>query len=212
MQRGLATYGGAARQGAASLGEEEVRRDVVAGVPQDWECGLGLAGDFGGFKAGAAHAKNLAKKYGLKLKRSIAMGHSASSQLALYLGAEVPWVAGVISLAGVADLRRAEESKLSRNVVRKFLGGPPEEYPERYKLASPIERVPLGKPTVPIHSEKDTVVPVQIARRYEAAAKTAGDKVKLVTLAEATHFDLIDPASAHWAAVERSVLEMLQIS
>ena len=34
----------------------------------------------------------LRKKHHLNLKRVIAMGHSAGGQLALYLGAELPWL------------------------------------------------------------------------------------------------------------------------
>ncbi len=174
--------------------------------------GGGWPGTLEDVKAGAAHVKQLAAKYKLDMKRAVAMGHSAGGHLALYLGAEVPWLAGVISLAGVADLGRAEELKLSRNVVKEFLGGTPAEVPERYQAASPIERLPLRKPTVLIHGERDDTVPIEIARRYEAAAKQAGDKVKLIALKDTKHFELIDPATPQWAAVEKSVLEMLRIS
>lgn len=163
-------------------------------------------------KAAANFLGKLRKKHRLNLKRVIAMGHSAGGQLALYLGAELPWLTGVISLAGVADLRRALELKLSREVVKDFLGGTPEEVPERYKAASPIERLPLKMPTVLLHGDKDTIVPLEIAERYFAAAKKAGGKVKLEILPSTGHFDLIDPSKPQWAAVERNVLEMLHIS
>lgn len=163
-------------------------------------------------KAAAKFVSELAKKYPLDLHRVIAMGHSAGGQLALYLGAELSWLMGVISLAGVADLRRALELKLSREVVKDFLGGTPEEFPDRYKAASPIERLPLKMPTVLIHGDRDTIVPLEIAGRYFAAAKKAGGKVKLEVLPATGHFELIDPAKTQWAAVERNVLEMLRIS
>ena len=174
--------------------------------------GGGWPGTLDDVKAGTAYVTSLARKYKLDSTRVIAMGHSAGGQLALYLGAENRLLTGVISLAGVADLRRAEELKLSRNVVKDFLGGTPAEYPERYKLASPIERLPLGKPTVLVHGEKDDIVPIDIAHRYESAARQAGDKVKLIALPDTKHFELIDPAGTQWATVERSVLEMLRIS
>ncbi|MCX6612069.1 MAG: alpha/beta hydrolase [Acidobacteria bacterium] len=168
-------------------------------------------GTFDDVKAAALHVKALAKQYPLNLKRTIAMGHSAGGHLALYLGAELPLIKGVISLAGVADLRRAYELKLSKEVVKDFLGGTPEQFPDRYKQASPIERLPLKKPTVLIQGEKDNIVPPEIARRYADAALKAGDKVKL-DLLPGGHFELIDPASTQWATVERRVLEMLRIS
>ena len=92
------------------------------------------------------------------------------------------------------------------------MGGTPAEVPERYQAASSIERLPLRKPTVLIDGENDDIVPIKIARRYEAAAKSAGDKVQSITLPNTKHFELIDPATHQWAAVEESVLEMLRIS
>ena len=145
-------------------------------------------------KAAANFLGKLRKKHHLHLKRVIAMGHSADGQLALYQGAGLPWLTGVISLAGVADLRRALELKLSREVVKDFLGGTHEEVPERYKAASPIKRLLLKMPTVLLHGDKDTIVPLKIAERYFAAAKKAGGKVKLEILPSTGHFELIDPS------------------
>ena len=114
--------------------------------------------------------------------------------------------------AGVATLRRAEEFKLSRNVVKDFSGGTPAEVAERYQAALPIKRLPLCKPTALIKGENDDVVPIEIARRYEAAAKNAEDRVQLITLPNTKHFELIDPTTHQWAAVEESLLVMLRIS
>ena len=168
-------------------------------------------GTFDDVKAAALHVKALAKQYPLNLKRTIAMGHSAGGHLALYLASELSLVKGVISLAGVADLRRAQELKLSKEVVKDFLGGTPDQVPDRYKQASPIERLPLKKPAVLIQGETDNIVPPEIAKRYVEAALKAGDKTKL-DLLPGGHFELIDPSSTQWATVERRVLEMLRIS
>jgi acetyl esterase/lipase len=174
--------------------------------------GGGWPGTFADVKAGVDHAGELAKRYPLDLGRVIAMGHSAGGHLALYLAAESRLVRGAISLAGVADLRRALELKLSREVVKDFLGGTFAEFPERYRAASPIERLPLKKPVMLIHGEKDNIVPLEIAERYERAAYKAGDAAKLTVLTDTGHFELIDPTKPQWATVERSVLEMLRIS
>jgi acetyl esterase/lipase len=173
--------------------------------------GGGWPGTLDDVKAAAEFVKGLAKEHPLDLKRVIAMGHSAGGHLALYLGAELKWLTGVVSLAGVADLRRAQELKLSKEVVKDFLGGLPTEVAERYRAASPIERLPLGKPTALVQGEKDNIVPPEIAQRYFAAAQKAGDRVSL-DLVPGGHFELIDPAAAQWATVERRVLEMLRIS
>jgi acetyl esterase/lipase len=176
------------------------------------QAGGGWPGTFDDVKAAAAYALNLPKNQPIDPSRVIAMGHSAGGHLALWLAAELPWLLGAISLAGVADLRKAYALKLSQGIVGTFLGGAPEEEPDRYRLASPIERLPIGKPMTLIHGEKDTIVPIEIARGFEARARKAGDAVKLHALAGAGHFELIDPATPQWATVERSVFEMLRMA
>src|SRR5215831_5448385 len=89
---------------------------------------------------------SIASKYGLDLNRVIAIGHSAGGHLAMWLAGQKHLLAGVISLAGVLDLKRAWELQLSNNVVTELLGGSPEQVPDRYKFASPIERLPFGIP------------------------------------------------------------------
>jgi acetyl esterase/lipase len=174
--------------------------------------GGGWPGTFEDIQRGATHLARLAEKHPLDLKRVIALGHSAGGHLALLLAGASDLVRGVVSLAGVADLRRALELKLSREVVRDLMGGTPEEFPDRYRAASPIEKLPLKKPVMLIHGEKDNIVPLEIAERYERTAWKAGDSAKLTVLTDTGHFELIDPQKAQWATVERSVLEMLRIS
>lgn len=171
--------------------------------------GGGWPGTLDDVKAAADFGRSLAGKYKLDPKRVIAMGHSAGGHLALYLGAELSWLRGVISLAGVADLRRALELKLSKEIVKDFLGATPEQYPDRYRAASPIERLPLNKRTTLIHGADDKVVPLEIAQRYAEAAKKAGDAVELKVLPGTGHFELIDPKAAAWATVEQAVLQIL---
>lgn len=172
--------------------------------------GGGWPGTFDDVRAAALHLRRIARAERLDLRHVITMGHSAGGHLALYLAAEMKWLRAAISLAGVADLGRALELKLSKEVVRDLLGGTPAEYPDRYRLASPIERLPMRRPAVLIHGEADKIVPVEIASRYAEAARAKGDKVTLDAL-PGGHFELIDPQSPQWATVERRVLEMLRI-
>lgn len=174
--------------------------------------GGGWPGTLDDAKAAATFGPSLAKKHKLDPRRVIAMGHSAGGHLALYLGAEFSWLRGVISLAGVADLQRALELKLSKEIVKDFLAGTPDQFPERYRTASPIERLPLKKPTVLIHGANDKIVPLEIAQRYAEAASKAGDPVELKVLPATGHFELIDPQSAAWPSVESAVARMLNSS
>ena len=65
-------------------------------------------------------------------------------------------VTHVVSQAGVLDLQRARELRLSDGVVDRFLGDEPTS------VASPIERLPLGVPTLLTHGGLDDIVPVEI--------------------------------------------------
>ena len=159
---------------------------------------------------GAAHLKTLALRFPLNASRVLAIGHSAGGQLALWLAAQKkPRLRGVVSLAGVSDLARAWELKLSNAVVGDFMGGGPVELAGAYKRASPIECVPLGVPTRLVHGDRDDVVPLEISQRFVAAAVKAGDDSRLATLPGADHFAVIDPRSAEWSVVEKTVLELI---
>ena len=87
---------------------------------------------------GAQHLIALQARYNLNLARTIAAGHSAGGQLALWLAAQrVIDLRGVVPLAAVSDLRRAWALQLDGGVVRELLGGTPDQIPQRYAAASP---------------------------------------------------------------------------
>jgi acetyl esterase/lipase len=173
--------------------------------------GGGWPGTCEDVQKGAAHVLTLASQYNLDASRIVAIGHSAGGHLALWLAAQRnPRLRGVVSLAGVADLKHAYDLKLSNSVVRDFMAGSsPEETPAEYKRASPIELLPLRVPARLIHGEADDIVPIQISTRYREAASKLGDDVKLIPLPGADHFVVIDPRSAEWAQVEKAVLELI---
>jgi acetyl esterase/lipase len=160
---------------------------------------------------GAEYVHTLAQRYPLDLARVVAIGHSAGGQLTLWLAAQKKMpLRGVVSLAGVADLRRAWELGLSRGAAAELLGGSPQEQPERYRQASPIALLPLGVPERLLHGTRDDVVPVEMSRRFLAAAAAAGDDARLIELPDAGHFDLIDPRTPAWAAVQAAVTDLVK--
>jgi acetyl esterase/lipase len=156
----------------------------------------------------------------LDLERVVAIGHSAGGHLALWAAASAksrvaataagsratsessdePHVllAGAVSQAGVADLREAARLGLSDSAAEALLGGSPDEVPERYDAASPIDRLPLGIPQLLVHGDADENVPVSLSRRY---AERAGDACALVELPGGGHFEHLDPGSDAWRAV-----------
>lgn len=170
----------------------------------------------------ADYLRKLAGQYPLDLTRVVAIGHSAGGQLALWLAgrSRVPAgsavatgnllpLTGVVSLAGVLDLRRGFELRLSDDVIWQFLGGPPDEYPDRYDAASPIELAPLGVRQILIHGSDDENVPYEISQRYYESAKARGDEVDLVTLPGVGHFEIVDPRSREWPLVVTAVRSLL---
>jgi pimeloyl-ACP methyl ester carboxylesterase len=54
------------------------------------------------------------------------------------------------------------------------------------------------------------MVPIEMSRRFLGAAAAAGDDARMIELPDAGHFDLIDPRTHAWAAVEAAVLDLLK--
>jgi dipeptidyl aminopeptidase/acylaminoacyl peptidase len=115
----------------------------------------------------------------------------------------------VVALAPVADLARASALRLSDAVVDQMMGGAPRDVPERYALASPIQRVPLGVPQVVVHGTADEDVPLELSKRYVAAARAAGDPAELVALAGVDHYAIIDPRAQAFAATREATRRLL---
>jgi acetyl esterase/lipase len=173
--------------------------------------GGGWPGTLDDVRTAAAHLEKIAAERSLDLKRVVAMGHSAGGHLVLWLAKQnAIALRGLVALAPVADLRRAWELKLSNTVVADLLGGSPQDLPDRYRSASPIELVPLGVAQRVLHGANDDIVPMEISRRYVAAAKKSGDDSKLIEVAGAGHFELIDPRSSAWPVVKEAVLELVE--
>jgi pimeloyl-ACP methyl ester carboxylesterase len=114
-----------------------------------------------------------------------------------------------MSLAGVVDLELGAEMGLGAGAVKKFLGGAPEERPERYLAASPAALLPIGIPQVLVHGLADTVVPPEMSERYQRAGAAAGDTVVYVPVPSTDHRQVIDPRSAAWAVAAGYLKELL---
>lgn len=169
--------------------------------------GGGFPGTFDDVRAGAAHVKRIA---GLDLKRVVATGHSAGGQLVLWLAKQKALdLRGVVPLAPVADLRMAYDLGSSGGVVKDFLGGTPNEVPERYRAASPIEMLPIGIRQRVFHGEGDQEVPFEMSRAYVAAARKSGDDCTLMVPEGAGHFELIDPRTKAWTGVRDTIEKLL---
>lgn len=146
---------------------------------------------------------DLAGRFPIDPERMVLLGHSAGAQLAIYVTAragapdEAPGTpprtrpAGLISLAGILDLRAAAGAGLGGGAVTTLFGSP-RDNPERYRSASPVERVPLGIPQLAVHGPDDHLVPVDQTHSYVEVARSAGDVVD-AAYPTVHHLDIVAP-------------------
>ena len=167
--------------------------------------------------AGIAHLAVLAEEFGFAgaLAHTAVVGHSAGGQLAVWAaGGDVRAAARplresvrireVVSLAGVLDLGHAARTHVGEDAVRQFLGGGPDDRPERYELADPARRPPPAATVHCVHGEADERVPFELSERYVRAAARAGGDVRLIRV-PGRHTDPIDPGSPAWRAAARRI-------
>jgi acetyl esterase/lipase len=178
--------------------------------------GGGWPGTFDDIRTGYRFLLQSAAQHNSDPTKILVLGHSAGGQLALCLAAHEQSVTRVISLAGVVDLQRAYQLHLSNDAVVEFLHGRPNEVPDHYREADPIQlSIPQARQTL-IHGSADDIVPPDFSRDYVSATqrravkeKALRENVRLVEIAGAGHFDLIDPRTEAWKQVVRSVQELL---
>jgi acetyl esterase/lipase len=186
--------------------------------------GGGWPGTFLDVAAGADHLRTLASSHPLDLSRVAAVGHSAGGHLALWLAARrglheaseirgssdpLP-VAGVVSLAGVTDLRRAVDERVCDTMAAELVGGRPEDVASRYAEASPIERLPLGVPQRLVTGALDTVVPPALGEEYTAKARVKGDDATHTLVAGAGHFEGIAPSTGAFRVVLEAIRSLVR--
>jgi acetyl esterase/lipase len=184
--------------------------------------GGGWPGTFLDVAIGVDRLRSLATDKNLDLNHLIAVGHSAGGHLALWLATRsklahdsdlyltnpLP-IHGVVSLAGIADIRVYSRGTGSCNAaVRELMGGSPISVSDRYSQANPQELLPLNVPLRFVHGADDTIVPALQTQRFVRAESKTNALVETDIVSGAGHFDLIAPFAPAWSVVERRVLEL----
>lgn len=171
--------------------------------------------------AGADFVKTLASSFPLDLKRVVAMGHSAGGHLALWLAGRehlpahselyranpIP-LRGVVALAGIPDLAAAERWQICGEASQELIGGPPEQYPERYQQGSPVDLLPLRIPQRHLVGAHDEIVPPAYLEAQVALAQQHGDAT-LEILPHIGHFEIVAPHGGPWAKVRTTLWDLL---
>ena len=179
------------------------------------EAGAGYPGTFQDVAAGVDALRAEAPKYGLDLKRVIAMGHSAGGHLALWaasrskLPAASPLrtadplkIGAVISLAGIGDLDGQGDVfalPCGDDTLDKLVDYDHRKQP--YADTSPAALLPSGAKVVMVHGVFDPVMPPYTGRDYALMVRKAGDKADVVIIPDAAHFDLVIPTTPAWSQI-----------
>ena len=105
-------------------------------------------------------------------------------------------VAAAVGLAPVTNLRMGAAERVGNGAVVDFLGGSPEEFPDRYAVAEP--NLSGGAQYAVIEGDADDIVAERFARPDRPGTDTS--MVTFVLIPGADHFDVIDPRHEAWTA------------
>jgi acetyl esterase/lipase len=177
-----------------------------------WNIEYRSVGDVGGGWPGTGEdvaravefARELASDHPIEPDRIVLVGHSAGGHLALWAAKRAELCA--VALAPVSDLDESATRVGPEGAVARFVGGTPDELPDRYAEASPRALLPPNAHQLLVHGTDDDEVPYVMSESYVAAA---GAGAELLTLPGAGHFEPIDPKAREWPQVQAAILEVI---
>jgi acetyl esterase/lipase len=148
--------------------------------------------------AAIAWLKTHARDLGVDASRFVLLGRSAGGQIAAAVayGAGDPAIRGVISFYAPQDMEfawgvsREDDALNSINLMRQYLGGPPDTAERKKLYASASAQAMIGPatpPTLLLHGAPDTLVWHRHSERLTAALQTAGVPHYFLSLPWATH-------------------------
>ena len=148
--------------------------------------------------AALAWLKAHARELGVDATRFVLLGRSAGGQIATAIayGAHDAAIRGVISYYAPQDMEfawgvsREDDALNSVNLMRQYLGGPPDTPERRALYASASAQAMIGPrtpPTLLLHGAPDTLVWHRHSERLTAALRAAGVRHHFLSLPWATH-------------------------
>ncbi len=142
-----------------------------------------------------------ASEYDADATRMALFGRSAGGQLALaaaYLDG-APKVSAVVSYYGPTDLTEGWRAPPRpdplgvRPILEAYLGGTPDQVPDRYRAASPVTHASAAvPPTLLVYGSRDHVVEARFGRALHERLRSAGAMSVLLEIPWAEHaFDAV---------------------
>ena len=96
-------------------------------------------------------------------------------------------VQAVVSFSGPTDLGLYRQSRAD-DTLGRLIGGAIQDNPKKVARANPITHLGANLPPfLLVHGDADVIVPIEHSRRFEAAIKQAGGRVRLHSVAAAGH-------------------------
>lgn len=150
-------------------------------------------------QAALAWVRVHASEYSADASKLALFGRSAGGQLAVVAGLQDPGVTAIISFYGPVNLTTGwrypprPDPIGSRAVLEAFIGGTPDQMPERYQQASPITFVSATAPrTLLIYGSRDHIVQPHYGRNLHAALTAVGVNSEFVEIPWGDHaFDAL---------------------
>ena len=192
------------------------------GVDED---GGGFPGTYEDIAAALDKLKDQSSALDIDLTRLVAVGHSAGAQLAqwaaarqlistespLYTATPLP-IPAVIGLGTLPDLRDTWSIEHACGLDPIALTGAPESGRQDVLAdTSPTAMLPSGARTVLINGELDTVAPPDLAARYAALARHAGNQAMTIVIPDASHYDEVSTSSPVWPVLHAEIRKALNI-
>ena len=160
--------------------------------------------------AGIDQGVREAARHGIDTSRRALLGHSAGGGLALWAASrrsmshdapgadpEAPAFDIVICHAPVSCLAVGSRDRLGEGAIDTFMGGRPEDVPERYAACDPGAHLPfVGSRLVLLHGDADEDVPLAQSQTYLAHLREHGQDAELVVLPGQGHYEILDPSSS----------------
>lgn len=110
------------------------------------------------------HIRSAGDELAIDTSRITLLGQSAGGHLALLEAYRYNQVRSVIALYAPVDLELDYKTSRDKSAELNFLGGPPSDFPVRYRNTSPLSHVSsLSPPTLVVQGERDDLVAPQNA-------------------------------------------------